>query len=123
MSELTPSEPYILVNTFWPVGGGIDALIAFQLAEMREMGTEAAAFGWLGNEVYRSHDGTRLIVVTRFRSAEAHERWAETERTQQHFQELTSLVTKVLSVPVAFVAGHGDSPLGCGANRTRPGVP
>lgn len=74
MSAPTNDEPYTLVNTFRAVEGGIDALIAFQLAEMRDMGANAAACGWLGNEAYRSEDGTSLIVVTRFKSVVAREK-------------------------------------------------
>ena len=103
------SHPCTLINTFSAVDGGMDALAAFQLAEMQDMGAEAAACGWLGNEVYRSLDGASLIVVTRFRSLEARDRWAATERFQRHVQELMPLVKGVASIPVALLAAHGES--------------
>lgn len=115
MSTPTVENPHILVNTFTPVEGGTDALVAFQLAEMQDMAAEAAACGWLGNEVYRSDDGASLIVVTRFRSVEARETWAATTRAQQHVRELLPLVRDVTSVPVRFLAGHGDSSVAGGA--------
>lgn len=115
MSALPNENPYILVNTFTAVEGGIGALIAFQLAEMQDMSAEATAYGWLGNEVYRSEDGASLIVVTRFKSVEAREMWAETERSRQHVQQLMPLVNDVASVPVTFLAAHGDSPMAGGS--------
>lgn len=115
MSAPPNENPYILINTFTAVEGGIDALIAFQLAEMKDMSAEAAAYGWLGNEVYRSEDGASLIVVTRFQSIEAREKWAGTERSRQHVQQLMPLVRDVTSIPVTFLAAHGDSPLEGGA--------
>ena len=105
MSE--PRNPFILVNTFTAVEGGIDELLAFQLAEMRAMAPEATACGWLGNEVYLSEDAASLIVITRFRSKEAHATWAATERSRRHVDELMPLVTGVSSVPVRFLAAHG----------------
>lgn len=72
------------------------------------MGGEAAALGWLGNEVYRSRDGASLVVVTRFRSSEARERWARTRRSQLHVRKLRSLVNDVASVLVTLVAVHGE---------------
>ena len=108
-------NPYTLVNTFTAVEGGIEALIAFQLAEMRDMAPAASACGWLGNEVYRAQDGASLIVVTRFRSLEAHKRWSETRRSRQHVQQLMLRTKDITSVPVTFLAAHGDSPLAGGA--------
>lgn len=107
--------PYTLVNTFTAIEGGIDALTAFQLSEMRDMGAEAASHGWLGNEVYRSEDGASLIVVTRFKSVESREKWAETERSRRHVRELMPLVKDITSVPVTFLAAHGDSPIAGGS--------
>lgn len=101
---------YISVNTFTVLPGGIDALTAFQLAETQDMGAEATAHGWLGNEIYRAHDGTRLIVLTRFRSAEAREAWAQTDRFRRHIEALRPLIQDVTSVPVALLAArHPDS--------------
>ncbi len=101
------THPYTLINTFTTIDGGIDALAAFQIAEMQDMSTEAAAHGWLGNEVYRSHDDTSLIVVTRFRSATAKDSWAGTDRFRRHVEDLEPLVHDVTSVPVTWVAAHG----------------
>ena len=111
MTDRHRQSPYISINTFTAVGGDIDALTAFQIAEMRDMSDEATAYGWLGNEVYRSRDGASLIVVTRFRSAEARESWAQTDRFRQHVDDLAPLIEDVTSVPVTFLAAHGDSPL------------
>ncbi len=101
-------RPFTLINTFTAVDGGIDTLAAFQIAEMQDMSAEALAYGWLGNEVYRSDDDTSLIVLTRFRSAEAKEGWSQTDRFQQHVEDLGPLVQNVTSTPVTFVAAHGD---------------
>lgn len=109
MTTLNEETPFILINTFKPVDHSIDELLAFQLAEMKAMSAEAEACGWLGNEVYQSEDGTSLVVVTRFRSTEAREKWAQTKRAKMHVEQLMPLVRDISSVPVAFVASHGAS--------------
>ena len=109
MTDRHDQSPFISINTFIAVEGGLDALTAFQIAEMEEMSEQATAHGWLGNEVYRSCDDTSLIVLTRFRSAEARERWAETDRFRRHVEDLRPLIQNGTSTPVAFVAAHGDT--------------
>jgi heme-degrading monooxygenase HmoA len=108
MTDQQDQRPSISINTFTAVEGGVDALAAFQIAEMQDMSAEATAHGWLGNEVYCSDDDTSLIVLTRFRSAEAKESWAQTDRFRQHFEQLQPLIQNVTSIPVTFLAAHGD---------------
>ena len=109
MTDRKNQSPYISINTFTAVEGGIDALTAFQITEMQEMSAEATAHGWLGNKVYRSQDQTSLIVLTRFRSPVARENWAQTDRFRQHIEDLEPLIQNVTSIPVTFLAAHGDS--------------
>ncbi|MDF1704372.1 MAG: antibiotic biosynthesis monooxygenase [Aeromicrobium sp.] len=108
MTDHPNHDPYVLINTFTAVQGRNDALTDFQIAEMQDMSAEATAHGWLGNEVYRSHDDSSLIVVTRFRSAAAKEAWASTPRFRRHVEALEPLVQSVTSVPVTPIAAHGD---------------
>lgn len=108
MTEQQHQSPSISINTFTAVEGGIDALIAFQIAEMQDMSAEATEHGWLGNEVYRSDDDTSLIVLTRFRSSEAKEGWAQTDRFRRHFEGLQPLIQNGTSIPVTFVVAHGQ---------------
>jgi heme-degrading monooxygenase HmoA len=107
MTDHHPGQ-FISINTFTAVEGGIDALAAFQISEMQDMSDEAAAHGWLGNQVYRSLDGASLVVLTRFRSAVARERWAQTDRFRQHVDDLEPLIQDVTSIPVSFLAAHGE---------------
>lgn len=72
------------------------------------MDAQATEHGWLNNEVYRSDDGSSLIVVTRFRSPEAKEQWAKTDQFKRHVEDLEPFVESVTSVPVTFVAAHGN---------------
>ena len=116
---MTDHAPYVLINTFTAEVGDVDALVALQLAETAEMDAQATSCGWLGNEVYRSVDGASLIVVTRFQSEEAKEKWAATERFRQHLEALMPLVKNVSSVPVTFVAAHGGSPMRAHMSRNR----
>lgn len=101
---------YILINTFTAVPGGLDELVAFQLAETARMSSEATATGWLGNELYRSEDERQLIVLTRFASRAAQESWAETESFQRHVAALRPKFEDMTSVPVSFVTAHGEPP-------------
>lgn len=101
-------QPYVSMNVFTPVPGGLDALVAFQLDEMRGLSDEAYGRGWLGNEVYRAQDGTRLIVITPYTSREAMQTWTTTERFRQHVAALEPLVEHVSSTPITFVAAHGE---------------
>lgn len=109
-------SPYVLINIFTPAEGRMDELAAFQLAEMTDMHDQATAQGWLGNEVYRSHDDTKLIVVTRFESFEAKQAWARTERFQRHVHDLEPLLHEVTSLPVSLLRQAGD-PLGLTQQR------
>ncbi|GAB3062610.1 MULTISPECIES: putative quinol monooxygenase [Micrococcales] len=109
MTDQRHQSPSISINTFTAVEGGIDALTVFQIAEMEDMRAEATAHGWLGNEVYRSDDDTSLIVLTRFRSAEAKENWAQTDRFRRHFEGLKPLIQNGTSIPVTFVVAHGQN--------------
>lgn len=110
MTNPRRTEPYTLLNIFTPGAAGIDALIAFQLAETRAMADEATAIGWLGNEVHRATDGSSLIVLTRFRDEEAQANWARGERFHRHLEALAPFVDEVVSVPVKLVARHGEPP-------------
>ena len=83
---------YTLVNIFTPTTGKLDALLELQLAEMKAMSTAARKAGWRGNEVYKAKDGTRLIVVTRFRSEADKETWAQTAMFQDHIARIGPLV-------------------------------
>lgn len=111
MTNQRNQSPYILINTFTAIPGGIDALSAFQIAEMQDMNDEATEHGWLGNEVYGSRDGSSLIVLTRFQSEEAKNAWGRTERFRRHVEDLEPLIQNLSSVPVTFVGAHGDSPM------------
>ncbi|MDX2358581.1 hypothetical protein [Dietzia sp. PP-33] len=109
MNSPQDRSPHILINTFTPVDGGIDALAAFQIDEMQDMRAEAASHGWRGNEVYRTRDGASLIVVTRFRSVEAKTSWATTDRFRRHVERLEPLIHDAVSVPVTLLATHSGS--------------
>ncbi|PBB08249.1 hypothetical protein CKW39_10625 [Kocuria sp. WRN011] len=109
MTNQQNQSPYILVNTFTAIQGGIDALSAFQLTEMQDLRDEATEHGWLSNEVYQSQDGASLIVITRFLSEEAKNSWGRTERFRRHVEALEPLVQNVTSIPVTFLAAHGQS--------------
>lgn len=97
-----------LINRFTPVEGGLDALVDFQLAEMRRMTPRATEAGWLGNELYRARDGSALIVITRFRSEAARAAWAATEDFARHVEALEPLVTEVDSMPVDLAGRNGE---------------
>lgn len=107
MTDQQSQSPFTSINTFTAVDGGLDALAAFQIREMQDMSAEATEHGWLGNEVYRSHDGISLVVLTRFRSVEARDNWAQTDRFQRHVKDLQPLIRDFTSSPVIFLASHG----------------
>jgi len=100
------TEDYTLLNVFTPRPKQLDALERLQLSEMKAMSTDAAALGWLGNEVYRTADGTRLVVVTRFRSEAAKQEWGKTAAFAAHVQRLAPLLESVESTPLVFVRSH-----------------
>lgn len=108
MSDQQPTNPFVLINTFTAVEGGLDALTELQSVEAARMSVDATAHGWLGNEAYRTLDGTSLIVITRFRSPEARARWADTPQFQRHVGELRPLVREIVSTPVFFASAHGE---------------
>ncbi len=97
------SNPYVLVNTFVPKPGRTDDLLALQLAELERLGAAAGNTGWLGNEVYRAKDGSSVIIVTRFASAEAQQVWAQRPEFAEHLARLGPLLAEVRSVAVTLV--------------------
>lgn len=48
--------PYISINTFIPLNGKLQEFIELQQAEIKKMASKSGKFGWLGNNVYVSHD-------------------------------------------------------------------
>lgn len=103
-------QPYTLVNIFTPVPGELDALVELQLAETAKMRSQASGLGWLGNEVYRAADGSRLVIVTRFASKEAQKAWAQTDAFAAHVRRIGPLLEKVDSIPVELAAKHESVP-------------
>lgn len=99
-------NPHTLVNIFTPKDGATDRLLDLQLQETRKMRSEAAATGWLGNDVYRAQDGKRLIIVTRFESIAAKQAWAATPSFAAHIERIDPLLKGVESIPVDQVARH-----------------
>ncbi|WP_285295635.1 putative quinol monooxygenase [Aureimonas altamirensis] len=99
-------ESYTLVNIFTPLSGRLDDLLAIQLAETQEMRAEASEQGWLSNEVYRATDGSRLVVVTRFRSEDAQAAWRQSSTFAAHLDRIGPLIETVVSIPVQLMAKH-----------------
>lgn len=100
----TTMRLYVLVNTFTPKPGLIDAFLALQLAEMQRLGEAAQRTGWCGNEVYRAHDGASVIIVTRFETREAQQAWAQRSEFARHRERIGPLLETVHSVPCDLVA-------------------
>lgn len=97
-----------LINTFTPKSGNADALLKVQLDEIAKLRGKANETGWLGNEVYRAADGSRLVIVTRFRSKEAKEEWAASPEFAAHLERIAPLIEGVDSLPVTLAgAFHG----------------
>jgi NAD(P)H-dependent FMN reductase/heme-degrading monooxygenase HmoA len=102
----TTNEPYTLVNVFTPKDGLMDSFVEMQLRETAKLQDASAASGWMNNEVYRSRDGSRLIVVTRFATAAAQASWATTPSFKEHVERIGALLEKVESIPVVQIARH-----------------
>ncbi|MBM1814307.1 NAD(P)H-dependent oxidoreductase [Pseudosulfitobacter pseudonitzschiae] len=104
-----------LINTFTPKEGKADKLLDVQLDEIAALRGTAAATGWLGNEVYRATDGSKLVIVTRFRSHEAKEQWAASPEFAAHLERIGPFLEHVVSTPVelagAFRGLAEDAPL------------
>tara|TARA_R110000751_G_scaffold82548_1_gene166100 strand:- start:330 stop:1226 length:897 start_codon:yes stop_codon:yes gene_type:complete len=112
---MTDKTNHTLINTFTPKDGNVDTLLAQQLNEIAILRDKATATGWLGNEVYRAADGSKLFIVTRFRSEEAKDQWAGSPEFAAHLERIAPLVEKVDSTPVelaaAFRGADDDAPL------------
>lgn len=112
---MTAQSRHTLINTFTPKGETVEALLELQLEEAAKMRTKAAEMGWLSNEVFRTADGDRLIIVTHFRSEEAKEQWIKSPEFAEHLERITPLLECVDSTPVrlagAFSGVGGDVPL------------
>lgn len=103
----------ILINSFVPQPGKLDALQEMQLAESQRLGAESAEYGWLGNTIYRNEDAGRLVIVTRFRNEAGKAAWQQSAAFADHLRRLEPLLERVDSAPVALVATNSppQSPL------------
>jgi NAD(P)H-dependent FMN reductase len=112
---MTNTTIHTLINTFSPKGSDVGELLALQLEEMAELRETAAKTGWLGNEIYRATDGSKLVVVTRFSSQQAKECWAASPDFAAHLERISPLLERVESVSVdlagAFRGVEEDTPL------------
>ncbi|QFT60348.1 FMN-dependent NADPH-azoreductase [Sulfitobacter sp. THAF37] len=102
-----------LINTFTPTGGDVDALLELQRDEIEKLREKATETGWLGNALYRAADGSRLVIVTSFRSKEAKEKWAGSPEFAAHLKRIEPLVAHVDSMPVSMVgafSGRREDP-------------
>lgn len=108
------NDQFTLVNLFTPKPGAIDQFLQMQLDDTAQMRDNASAAGWLNNEVYRTRDGERLIVVTRFANAESQAKWTQTAQFLDHRARIAPMLDIVESIPVVEVARH------VGPNRPTP---
>lgn len=104
-SEEEPG-PYTLINVFYPVPGKLDEFIDLQIAETKALTPESSMVGWLGNEVYRAHDGSKAVIITRFSSEAAKQAWAASSAFVAHLERIRPLLDKINSTPVKLVARH-----------------
>jgi NAD(P)H-dependent FMN reductase/heme-degrading monooxygenase HmoA len=111
---MTNETVHTMINTFTPKDGETDKLLKLQLEEVEKLRETAAETGWLGNEVYRSKDGTRMVIVTRFQSEDAKEKWAASSEFAAHLERIGPLVEHVDSIPVdlagVFRGAREDAP-------------
>ena len=97
----------MLVNSFVPVSGRADELIARHVADTLALGLLAAEYGWRSNRVYREHDGRSMIVVTAFATGDHHRRWLDSDEFRRHRDHLGELLADARSTPCDLVAATG----------------
>ncbi len=91
---------YTIINTFTPKDGQADRLLELQLEEIERLRGTATRAGWVGNEVFRPKDGNRMVIITRFQSKDAKERWATSPEFAAHLKRIGPLVEHMDSIPV-----------------------
>lgn len=99
--------PVVLVNTFFPKAGMLDAFVSLQIEEARRLADDAHAHGWRGNRIHRALDGTTAAIVTAFDSARDQERWAETPMFRDHLARMSPLLERIESRRDELVAENG----------------
>jgi heme-degrading monooxygenase HmoA len=101
-------QPIVLINTFTPKPGRLDEFIRTQVVEAARLGEDARRMGWLGNRIYRTHDGQTAVIVTMFESAAAQARWAASAAFAEHRKLIEPMLESVESTPCELVASNGD---------------
>lgn len=100
-------EPRIvLINTFVPKEGHLDAFIDLQTAFLGA--TKDVVGGWRGSRLHRSLDGKTAVMMTAVRSVEDHHRWLQTETFVRHRAEVGQLVESVNGSYYEVVCEAGD---------------
>jgi NAD(P)H-dependent FMN reductase len=97
--------PVVLINTFTPKPGKLDAFVAAQLDDLRAFAGEVP--GMLGARFHRALDGHNAVGVAVFASAADHRRWLEQARFAGHLQKIAPLLDRAdpRLYAVAFEAG------------------
>jgi NAD(P)H-dependent FMN reductase len=84
--------PVVLINTFTPKPGKLDAFLAAQIAEQGRLAGHVR--GIRGARIHRSIDGKNAVGMAVFESARAHREWIETARFADHFAVIAPLLER-----------------------------
>ncbi len=99
-------QPIVLIDTFTPKPGRLDEFTRTQMAEAAQLGEEARRMGWIGNRIYRTHDGRAVVIVTMFASAAARDRWAGSAASAEHRKLIEPMLEEVESTPCELMASN-----------------
>jgi quinol monooxygenase YgiN len=76
------AKPVVNIAVITPKPGNFEAVLALQLAQRQRL--RGKVDGLIGSRLFRSHDESSLVLIARFETAEAADRFREDPRFLEH---------------------------------------
>lgn len=97
---------YISINTFTPIEGKFQEFLELQNNETAKLSLKSSQCGWLGNDIFASQDGKKVIIVTRFKDKNSAENWWQQSDFQVHLATIKPLLKSVETMPVYLFSSN-----------------
>lgn len=87
---MSKTDPVVLINSFIPKPGKMDAFLALQTGAVKRFANLAP--GWLGSRLHRGEDGQTVVMMSVFETIEDHRQWTASAEFDAHRQQVLELV-------------------------------
>jgi quinol monooxygenase YgiN len=84
------AKPVVNIAVITPKPGNFEAVLALQLAQRQRL--RGKVDGLIGSRLFRSHDESSLVLIAKFETAEAADRFREDPRFLEHLARVRPLM-------------------------------